>query len=133
MQAVVLALALKHLAQWNAQRRGICRTYARHLPEGWALVYRESDDFVGHLAVAIAPSAEAAGELRRILQQRGIGHDVHYPILDCDQVGWRNCGRIVGNLEVSRSLTARIASLPCFAELNAEELDQVVDALHTIA
>ena len=70
-----------------------------------------------------------ADELRR----RGIGYDVHYPIVDSDQVGWRHCGRIVGSLEVSRNLTTRVTSLPCFAELTADELDQVLDAIHAFS
>jgi dTDP-4-amino-4,6-dideoxygalactose transaminase len=133
LQAIVLALALKHLAQWNAERRHICGVYSSHLPKGWGLVYRDSQEFVGHLAVAIAPTAEAASAARDALRRSGIGHDVHYPILDCDQVGWRHCGRVVGSLEASRGLTRRITTLPCFAELTADELNQVLDALHTLS
>jgi aminotransferase EvaB len=133
LQAIVLVLALEHLAKWNAERRRICAIYASHLPKGWSLVYRDTEDFVGHLAVAIAPAAEAASAARDALRRRGIGYDVHYPILDCDQVGWRHCGRVVGNLAVSRALTQRITTLPCFAELTADELDQVLHALHALS
>jgi dTDP-4-amino-4,6-dideoxygalactose transaminase len=130
LQAIVLLLELKHLAMWNKQRQKICRAYARHLPPGWSLVYRDSENFVGHLAVAIAPDHQAACAGRDELRRRDIGYDVHYPTLDSDQVGWRHRGRIVGSLEVSRNLTKRITSLPCFAELTADELDQVLDAIH---
>ena len=133
MQAIVLLLELEHLAKWNKQRQKICSAYARHLPPGWSLVYRNSENFVGHLAVAIAPDHQAACAGRDELRRRGIGYDVHYPILDSDQVGWRHCGRIVGSLEVSRNLTKRITSLPCFAELTADELDQVLDAIHAFS
>jgi dTDP-3-amino-2,3,6-trideoxy-4-keto-D-glucose/dTDP-3-amino-3,4,6-trideoxy-alpha-D-glucose/dTDP-2,6-dideoxy-D-kanosamine transaminase len=133
IQAIVLALALKHLAEWNAKRRHICGVYASHLPTGWGLVYRDSEEFVGHLAVAIAPDVEAASAARDALRRGGIGYDVHYPILDSDQVGWRDAGRVAGSLAVSRALTQRITSLPCFAELTADELNQVLDALHTLS
>jgi dTDP-3-amino-2,3,6-trideoxy-4-keto-D-glucose/dTDP-3-amino-3,4,6-trideoxy-alpha-D-glucose/dTDP-2,6-dideoxy-D-kanosamine transaminase len=102
------------------------------LPPGWSLVHCDSEKFVGHLAVAIAPSEESAVLGRGELRERKIGHDVHYPILDSDQTAWRDSGRIAGTLEVSRELTKRITSLPCFAELTADELDQVLDALRAI-
>jgi dTDP-4-amino-4,6-dideoxygalactose transaminase len=133
LQAIVLALQLGYLEQWNAQRRTICGAYARDLPKGWALVYRDSESFVGHLAVAIAPNEAAALKAREELRRRGIGYDVHYPTLDTEQIGWRHLGRIVGNLEVSRDLARRITSLPCFAELRVDELNQVRDALHAIS
>jgi len=133
IQAIVLTLSLKHLAAWNARRRQICGVYASHLPSGFGLVYRDQESFVGHFAVAIAPSPPAALAMREALWRRQIGHDVHYPILDCDQVGWRHGGRRVGDLAVSRALTQRIISLPCFPELRADELNEVLDALHTAA
>jgi dTDP-4-amino-4,6-dideoxygalactose transaminase len=46
---------------------------------------------------------------------------------------WRHSGRVVGNLDVSRHLTRRVTTLPCFAELTAEELDQVLDAFKAIS
>jgi dTDP-4-amino-4,6-dideoxygalactose transaminase len=132
VQAVVLTTALKYLAAWNKRRREICEIYSQHLPEGWALVYCNSERFVGYLAVAIAPNAQAALSAREELRRRAIGYDVHYPILDCDQTGWRPSGRIVRTLDVSRDLTKRITSLPCFAELTLDELTQVLDALRAI-
>jgi dTDP-4-amino-4,6-dideoxygalactose transaminase len=133
VQAVVLTSELKYLASWNAQRRDICRIYASHLPSEWRLVYRDAESFVAHLAIAIAPSADAAESARKELTQRKVGYDVHYPILDSDQPGWRHFGRVAGNLEVSRDLTRRITTLPCFAELTADELDQVLDAFKAIS
>jgi aminotransferase EvaB len=133
MQAIVLTLQLEHLAEWNKRRQEICAAYSRHLPGGWRLVYRDAESFVGHLAVAIAPDRHAASAGRDELRRRGIGYEVHYPILDSDQVGWRHSGRIVGNLDVSRDLTQRITSLPCFAELTADELNQVLDALYAFS
>jgi dTDP-4-amino-4,6-dideoxygalactose transaminase len=133
IQAVVLTSELKYLALWNARRRDICRIYASHLPSEWSLVYRDSESFVAHLAIAIAPNAHAAESARKELTRRKIGYDVHFPTLDSDQPGWRHSGRVVGNLDVSRDLTGRITTLPCFAELTAEELDQVLDAFKAIS
>ena len=128
-QTIVLLHQLPKLDKANAIRRKICRLYADNLGDGWQLVHADNLSFVGHLAVLIAPDAAARGRACDALKRRGIGHDVHYPILDCDQTGWHGYGRIVGNLTRSRELTERVLSIPCFAELTNDELEQVVDVL----
>jgi dTDP-3-amino-2,3,6-trideoxy-4-keto-D-glucose/dTDP-3-amino-3,4,6-trideoxy-alpha-D-glucose/dTDP-2,6-dideoxy-D-kanosamine transaminase len=128
-QSIVLLHQLPHLDEANAIRRKICELYADNLRAGWKLVHANDASFVGHLAVLIAPDAPARARALDLLRQRRIGHDIHYPVLDCDQIGWRGRGKIVGNLEQSRELTQRVLSIPCFAELAVDELDQVVDVL----
>jgi aminotransferase EvaB len=128
-QTIVLLHQLPKLDEANAIRRKICRLYADNLGADWQLVHAHDLSFVGHLAVLIAPDAAARGRACDALKRRGIGHDIHYPILDCDQTGWRGYGRIVGNLTRSRELTQRVLSIPCFAELTGDELEQVVDVL----
>lgn len=130
MQAIVLTQQLPALAASNARRRNICEAYAKNLPKGWTLVGTNDSRFVGHLAVAMAPSPRSRQQAFDILSGRAVGYDVHYPILDCDQVGWQGRGRCVGNLDESRYLTQLILSLPCFAEMTQNELDEVIDALH---
>jgi dTDP-3-amino-2,3,6-trideoxy-4-keto-D-glucose/dTDP-3-amino-3,4,6-trideoxy-alpha-D-glucose/dTDP-2,6-dideoxy-D-kanosamine transaminase len=128
-QTIVLLHQLPKLDEANAIRRKICRLYADNLVAGWKIVHADDAWFVGHLAVLIAPDAAARGRACALLRQRGIGHDIHYPVLDCDQKAWYGRGRIVGNLTRSRELTQRVLSIPCFAELTADELEQVVDVL----
>ena len=128
-QTIVLLHQLPKLDQANSVRRKICGLYADNLGTGWQLVHADDSSFVGHLAVLIAPDAAARGRACDALRRCGIGHDVHYPVLDCDQTGWRGRGRIIGNLARSRELTQRVLSIPCFAELTDDELEQVVDVL----
>ncbi len=128
-QTVVLLNQLPMLDEVNAIRRKICRLYADNLSPGWKIAHADDETFVGHLAVLVAPDASARGRARDMLRERGIGHDIHYPVLDCDQSGWCGRGRVVGNLQQSRELTQRVLSVPCFPELTADELDQVVDVL----
>ena len=130
LQAIVLTQQLGALAASNAKRREICDVYANNLPQGWTMVSNNNFRFVGHLAVAIAPDPQSRQHACDLLQQRNIGHDIHYPILDCDQVGWQGRGRQVGNLDKSRCLTQKIVSLPCFPEMTEAELGEVIDALH---
>jgi dTDP-3-amino-2,3,6-trideoxy-4-keto-D-glucose/dTDP-3-amino-3,4,6-trideoxy-alpha-D-glucose/dTDP-2,6-dideoxy-D-kanosamine transaminase len=131
-QTIVLLHQLPNLDEANAIRRRICGLYADNLSAGWKLVHVDDASFVGHLAVLIAPDPAARSRARDMLRRRGIGHDIHYPVLDCDQTGWHGRGRIAGDLARSRELTQRVLSIPCFAELRVDELEQVVDVLRGI-
>ena len=81
------------------------------------------------LAVLIAPNSRSRDQARLVLADRQIGNDIHYPLLDCDQPGWRGSGRIIGTLDRSREMTERIISVPCFAEMSDSELNEVSEAL----
>lgn len=130
LQALVLRRQLVLLDEANARRRAICERYVRALPQGWSLAHAPGEAFVGHLAVALAPDAAARERMRVHLNERGIGTDVHYPILDCDQRGWQGAGRSAGDLAHSRHRTQTILSLPCFPELTEAEIAEVENALH---
>jgi aminotransferase EvaB len=81
--------------------------------------------------VVIAPNPASRDHARQVLTDRRIGHDIHYPLLDCDQPGWLDAGRISGTLDRSREMTQRILSVPCFAEMTDSELNEVCDVLRT--
>lgn len=129
LQALSLLRQLPLVDDGNQRRRAICERFKAALPTGWNLVGVDDPSFVGHLAIMIAPDTASRDRMRTALGERGIGTDIHYPVLDCDQTGWRDLGRVVGNLPVSRSVCTRILSLPCFPELSDAEQDLVVAAI----
>lgn len=129
IQALGLLRQLPLVDEDNGRRRAVCNRFRDALPDGWRLIGSDDPSFVGHLAVLIGPDAASRDAMRKALGERGIGTDIHYPILDCDQSGWHGLGRVVGAMEVSRDATQRILSLPCFPELTEAELAEVVDAV----
>ncbi len=129
IQALGLTRELALVDEGNRRRRTIWRRYSEALPAGWRLVGRDDPGFVAHLAVLVAPDEPARERMRAMLQQRGIGTDIHYPVLDCDQEGWRGTGRCAGSLAASRDTVGRILSLPCFPELREDEVDEVIEAV----
>jgi aminotransferase EvaB len=129
IQALSLLRQLPLVDADNQRRRALCERYRQSLPAGWRLVGADDASFVGHLAVLIAPDEASRDAMRASLSQRGIGTDIHYPVLDCDQTGWQGFGRVVGELEASRSATRRILSLPCFPELSEAEQLEIIAAL----
>jgi len=76
-----------------------------------------------HLAVVVTDSAE---DLATHLTEAAIGHAVHYPIPDHQQLAFADGQQ---HLPVTDSLDGRILSLPLFTELTDAEITQVCDAL----
>jgi dTDP-4-amino-4,6-dideoxygalactose transaminase len=125
IQAVSLSVQLPLLDQWNDRRRAICSHFAERLPSHLSMVRAEDRSFVGHLAVIIARDAKACDQLKQKLADRQIGCDVHYPVLDCDQDGWRSIVRRAESLSASRAMLGRILSVPCFPELTDSEIEEI--------
>lgn len=130
IQALGLRGEIALVDRGNARRREVWRRYRGALPEGWSMIGADDEHYVGHLAILVAPDSSARDAMRAALQTRGIGTDIHYPILDCDQEGWRGQGRAVGDLAISRDATRRILSVPCFPELTDDEIGEVAEALN---
>ncbi|MDF1604300.1 DegT/DnrJ/EryC1/StrS family aminotransferase [Nocardioides sp. YIM 152315] len=124
MQAAILRRRLPFLAAANERRRGIHRRYAEAMRTG--RVFGSHDpSFVAHLAVLDLDDREAA---RADFEAAGIGTDVHYPVPD--HLHTVEAGYLVADtLEVTERLADRILTVPCFAELDDEEVDRVCEVL----
>ena len=133
VQAMILYQQLPSLDEQNVKRREVCGIYAENLPPGWRIVHANNERFVGHLAVVVVPTERDRRRVQNLLSANRIGYDIHYPVLDCDQPGWKGIGRLSNDLPVSRGLVGRVISLPCFPELENDEIEQVVDALRALA
>lgn len=127
VQAAVLRTLLPRLDEWNAKRVAILDAYCEAAPSSVRLV-RSARGTVSHLAVLLT-------ENREDLIQHFIGHgimtDIHYPILDCDQVGWRALPQRLapGGIPVSRASVSQLLTLPCFPTMTEAEIGRVCAAL----
>lgn len=125
MQAALLRLKLPLLDDWNARRREIAARYGRGIRHPAIELPPPPDvDQVAHLYVV---RSERRDELRSHLARCGIGVDVHYPIPDHRQPVFGDRYAALA-LPVTERLARTSLSLPCFAELDDEEVDVVVDA-----
>jgi len=127
MQAAILSALLPHLDQHNAERTAILDRFAK-AAGGKVKFLDRSPGSVAHLAVAQSDDREA---FRAFVNERGIASEVHYPILDCDQHGWRNLPQRLGadGLTASRASVQRIVTLPCFPGMTAAEIEHICAAL----
>lgn len=127
LQAAVLAVRLPRLDERNERRRALFERYERALaPAGLRFGRAEGEAFVGHLCVVRVPNRDA---MRVALEVKGVGTDIHYPILDCDQPAWRGMGWRSESLGVSRGVTGSLLSLPLYPEMTDAEADEVIGAV----
>lgn len=128
IQAAVLRVRLLGLDERNQRRREIVRRYANAL--GWGpvgMAQEGGSDHVAHLAVVRVQYRAAFAEA---LRERGISTAVHYPIPDHRQ---EIIGAPTVELPVTEAASEQVLTLPCFPELEHEEIEIVCEALSEVA
>jgi dTDP-4-amino-4,6-dideoxygalactose transaminase len=126
IQAAVLGVKLKHLDDFNAERRRIVARYAEATKPPSGIVGADDPTNVGHLAILRTPSRT---EMAQAMSRAGIGIDVHYPVLDCDQESAREMPGRKTPLPVSERARSEILTLPCYPGLSEPEIERVAAAL----
>ncbi len=127
LQAAVLRLKLPRLDGWNERRRQIARRYADGIANARiGLPSAAGESYVAHLYVV---TTDGRDDLRRHLEQAGVGVDIHYPIPDTLQPVMS--GRQVPALPATEDLSRRILTLPCFPQLTDAEIDYVVEKVNS--
>lgn len=127
VQAAILRVKLPHLREWNHERRRIAGLYSQAAERaGLAFATDWMAGGVAHLAVIRSDSRR---QLRRHLAEAGIDSDIHYPILDSDQVVNHDLDRV--HLPASEQAVSEVLSVPCFPGMTDEEVGRVATALGT--
>jgi dTDP-4-amino-4,6-dideoxygalactose transaminase len=129
IQCGILSVKLKHLAQWNDQRRAAAKRYGQMLAGVQGVLtpfdpaYSKS---VYHLYVIRVNNRE---ELMKALGNAGIGTGIHYPVPLHQQKAYAHLGYKKGDFPVTDKVAPEIVSLPMFPNLTAEQQEHVVKAL----
>jgi dTDP-4-amino-4,6-dideoxygalactose transaminase len=129
LQAAVLRVKLRHLAEWTAARRQVAAWYEEALlgHQGITLTdYHEQAGHAYHLLVVRVPNRDAVLEK---LHGEGIGAGVHYPVPLHMQPAYRHLGVSEDSLPVTVSLSREILSLPIYPELEKAQVERVAEAL----
>jgi len=122
IQAALLHVKLRHLAQWNDRRRAIARRYNELLADtGLVLPDLLDERHVYHLYVVRTPERD---RLQARLRERGIGTAVHYPLPAHLQPVYQGLAT-PGSLPVTERLAHEVLSLPIYPELSDAEVEAV--------
>jgi dTDP-4-amino-4,6-dideoxygalactose transaminase len=127
IQAGILSVKLKQLAEWNAGRREAAARYRRLFAEAGvgelAPCEPEWAKAVYHLYVVRVPDREG---LMRHLAEAGIGTGIHYPVPLHLQKAYERLGYRAGDFPVAERVAGEIVSLPMFPGLTGEMQGRVV-------
>jgi dTDP-4-amino-4,6-dideoxygalactose transaminase len=132
IQAGFLSAKLRHLKKWNGQRQDIALRYNTLLAgsEGGVTLPHQSEwsRSVYHLYVLRVADRV---QLRKHLDEVGIGTGIHYPIPLHLTKAYEGLGFRVGDFPVAEKAASQVLSLPMFPELTTQQQDRVVEEVLT--
>ena len=129
IQAAILRIKLRHLDQANHQRRVHASQYNR-LFRGLEEVKSPFEAAYGrHVYHIYSIRVRERNEIMRLLQEKGIGCGIHYPVPIHLQEAYRGLGHGKGAFPVAEQTCAEFISLPMFPELTEAQVNLVVDSV----
>ncbi len=128
LQAAILRVKLRHLAEWNAERRRWAELYDELLASTPVTTpYRQPN--VRHVYYMYTVRAPQRDDLQSYLGQRGVGTQVIYPKLVPQQKAYEGAMYRPGSYPQAEQATGEILSLPVFPELTEEEVRYVAGCI----
>jgi dTDP-4-amino-4,6-dideoxygalactose transaminase len=125
IQAAVLSIKLGRLEESNLRRRKHACRYNEVFAEMDEIATPFEADYARHVYHVYAIRVQEREEVRRHLEDRGIGCAVHYPIPIHLQQACRSLGYKEGGFPVAENLAKEFLSLPMFPELTEEQIEYV--------
>jgi len=126
LQAAILRVKLRHLEQWNEQRRSHAGAYLKGLSSTDLIpvTVHENAETVWHLFVIRTLERQA---FQKRLADQGINTGIHYPLPLHLQPAYAHLGLSEGSFPIAERITREIVSLPMYPELSVTELDYVLE------
>jgi dTDP-4-amino-4,6-dideoxygalactose transaminase len=142
VQAAVLGVKLKHIADWNrARSEKACRYHGLLQKSGLAsatttevtatapIALLENRPEAQHVYHQYVVRAHRRDELRQYLTEQGVGTEIYYPVPLHLQKCFEYLGYAKGSLPESERASREVLALPIFPELTQEEQQYVVNAI----
>jgi len=123
IQAAILGVKLRHIADFSSRRRAAAAHYDNALKgvPGIALPYRDSSST--HVFHQYTLKAADRDGLRAFLKQHDIPSMVYYPIPLHFQKAYERFGNGPGSFPIAERLPKEVISLPIHTEMDIDQLD----------
>jgi dTDP-4-amino-4,6-dideoxygalactose transaminase len=137
LQAAIVTAKLRHLNEWTAGRQQNARKYDQLFSEAGLAVAGTESPHVGlpsvvtdrHIFNQYVIRVSQRDELQKVLQQKGIGTEVYYPIPMHLQDCFAFLGRGVGTYPESERAAKETLALPIYPEISEAQLRYVVESV----
>ena len=132
IQAAILRVRLRHLEEWNEERRIVAERYKMLFAEKGLLdKIMIPTELPGnrHVYHQYVVRVKERDELQKFLAERGVVTRVYYPLSLHLQHCFSYLGYKEGDFPVSEMLSEEVLALPIFPELLPEEQERVADEI----
>lgn len=131
LQAAVLRVKLRHLDDWNTQRKEIAKFYIDELPNKAFILptLLAGAESVWHLFVIRVQNRNL---LQNFLKENRIESSIHYPVAPADSEAYNN-QPVIGDSNVGRMLSDEVLSLPIGPHLEKPQIRHVIEVCQLYA
>ena len=129
IQAAVLRVKLRHLAEWQRARRSHAAEYTRLLQQVPGIMPPHEPEGLEHVYHQYTIRTEQRDALQQHLAARRIGSTVYYPYPLHLQPLYAHLGHKAGDFPHSERAAQEVLSLPMYPELRKDQIARVVEAI----
>jgi len=132
LQAAILRVKLRHLDRWSEKRAQNARAYDSLL-EGSRVGRPFRDPRSRHIYNQYVIRCDRRDELKKHLEERGIGTEVYYPVPLHLQQCFSPLGYREGDMPQSEAASKETLALPIYPELTEDQIRYVAAAVREFA
>ena len=125
IQGAVLNVKMAYIERWTEARRTVASHYDRLLARG-QFKRPAPPPHCRHVYHVYAVEVEHRDQVQKALSAAGIGTGIHYPVPVHLQKAYGELGYGRGDFPVTEAIANRFLSLPIYAELQPEQVANVV-------
>lgn len=129
LQAAVLRIKLRRLADWNSARRRHAARYDRNLGDLTELTVPTEQDWARSVYHVYTIRSPRRDEIAAALVAKGIGHAIHYRVPCHLQAALADLDYSEGSLPETERAADEVLSLPMYPELTNEQIDYVCEVV----
>jgi len=129
IQAAVLRVKLRYLADWERARRAHAAHYSKLLASVGEVKTPQTPEGYEHVFHQYTIRVPRRNELQKYLSDRTIGNAVYYPVPLHLQPIYAGLGHGPGAFPEAERAANEVLSLPMFPELQAEQIERVAKAI----
>jgi dTDP-4-amino-4,6-dideoxygalactose transaminase len=129
LQAALLLVKLKHLDNWNKERRGIAGLYIQLLSNTGDVILPASIADGAHVYHQYVIRTKKRDTLQEFLNKNGIGTMIHYPVPIHMQKAYSGIGYKEGDLPIAEEIAETVLSLPVYPGLKVKDIEYIVQTI----
>lgn len=126
LQAAILRVKLRHIDEFNRERRRVAHAYSERLADLVTVPYEDGKGT--HVYHQYTILSERRADIHKALETQGIASAIYYPIPLHRQQAFADLYRDA-SLPVSDSLAEQCLSLPIFPELRDEQVSEIAEVI----